>query len=31
MSTPRSGVAVLIAVALGALVAVALGVFGKIA
>ena len=30
MSTPKSGVAVLIAVAIGALVAVALGVFGKI-
>jgi hypothetical protein len=30
ISTPRSGVAVLIAVALGALVAVALGVFGKL-
>lgn len=29
MSTPRGGVAVLIAVALGALVAVALGIFGK--
>jgi hypothetical protein len=30
ISTPRSGVAVCIAVALGALVAVALGVFGKL-
>jgi Family of unknown function (DUF6529) len=30
ISTPKSGVAVLIAVAIGALVAVALGVFGKI-
>jgi hypothetical protein len=30
MSTPRGGVAALIAVALGALVAFALGVFGKV-
>src|SRR6267154_3067356 len=30
IGTPRSGVAVLIAVAIGALVAVALGVFGKV-
>ena len=30
MSTPRAGVAALVAVALGALVAVALGVFGKV-